>query len=422
MSTMNRAGNGERRSDRGRWGITVVSDLHLSRGCDPHHATDDALHDAGFARFLRHVRCRAAERRSSWRLVILGDLVDLPDASGPPAEAVAELTRIAEGHPRLFGAVGEFLAAGLQVEVVAGNHDIALLRRTVRERFEDLVPAGAGSSGARGSLTFHPWIFHVPGVLYAEHGSQYHDINTVPALLGLQGTEDPQPSGQPLIAELERYLRGLRGWRARASRAAALLGAGQESLRFVGALARQAFALSGPELARQRETYHALTLRQYAAEVGIAHHALVGIDELTAVPAWSIGGRLARTWVVGPSARAARGLLPGRGRRQGPHWQPADRAAYLRSAWPAVHRILCAAGQAVPFYVFGHTHHPEELALADGTARYLNAGTWASTTRSAPPAAGTFVEITGEPGAIRPVAKLLRWNDEAGRPEALSPG
>jgi hypothetical protein len=72
--------------------------------------------------------------------------------------------------------------------------------------------------------------------------------------------------------------------------------------------------------------------------------------------------------------------------------------------------------------VFGHTHHPEELALGDGTARYLNAGTWASTPRSAPPAAGTFVEITGEPGAIRPVAKLLRWNDEAGRPEALSPG
>jgi hypothetical protein len=123
--------------------------------------------------------------------------------------------------------------------------------------------------------------------------------------------------------------------------------------------------------------------------------------------------------VVGPSARAARSLFPSRGGRRGPLWQPADRAAYLHSAWPAIHRILCAVNQAVPFYVFGHTHYPEQLALADGTARYLNAGAWVSTGRSAP-APGTFVEITGEPGTIRPVAKLLRWNDTTGGPEAVS--
>jgi hypothetical protein len=229
-----------------------------------------------------------------------------------------------------------------------------------------------------------------------------------------------RPAGRPLIAQLECYLRGLGERRAgAASRAAVLLGVGQESLRFAGAVTGHAFPRSSSQAARQRAAYQALTLRRYAAEVGITHDALVGIDELTVASAWSIAGRLARTWVVGPSARAARGLVPQRGRRLRPLWQPADRAAYLRSAWPVVHHFLCAAGQAVPFYVFGHTHYPEELALADGTTRYLNAGSWESTPQSPVAPRGTVVEITGEPGATRPAARLLRWHDEAGRPEPV---
>jgi hypothetical protein len=421
LRTTDRAGNGEPRPGPGPWGITIVSDLHLSRHCDHHHA-DHELHDAGFARFLDHVRRRAAERGSTWRLVILGDLVDLPDASASTAEAIAELTRVAASHPRFFAAVGEFLAAGLQVDVVAGNHDIGLLRTGVRERLAELMLAGGGNAGRRGGAAFHPWMFHVPGVLYAEHGSQYHDIAAVPALLGLDGTEDYQPSGRPLVAELERYRSGLRERRARTGGVAALVGVAQESLRFAGILTRQALALSGPKLAHQRGRYHALALRQYAVRVGITHDALVGIDELTAASAWSIGARLVRTWVIGPSARAARRLLSGRGRRCGPLWQPADQAAYLRRAWPAIHHVLGGAGQAVPFYVFGHTHLAEELPLADDTARYLNTGTWRASTGRSAPAPGTFVEITGEPGPIGSVATLRRWNDELGRPEALSRG
>jgi UDP-2,3-diacylglucosamine pyrophosphatase LpxH len=415
---MDRAGSGA--SGRGHWGITVVSDLHLSPHCDPQHAAHD-FHEAGFARFLDDVRRRAAERRSSWRLVILGDLVDLPDASAP-AKAITELKRVVSGHPRLFEAVGAFLAAGLQVDLVAGNHDVALLRSTVRARLTELIAARDGGGGMRGSMAFHPWIFHLPGVLYAEHGSQYHDISAVPALLGVDGAEDRQPGGQPLIAELERYRGQLRDRRTRASEAAALLGVGQESLRFAAVLARQTLALSGRKQAHRREHYHGLTLRRYAAQIGIAHDALVGIDDLTAASAWSIGARLTRTWVVGPCVRAARNLAVGPGRSRDPlWWQPADRAAYLRRAWPAVHRLLSAAGQAVPFYVFGHTHCAEALSLPDGTARYLNAGTWQMSRQRTASPPGTFVEITAGPGAVEPVATLLRWNDEAGRPQAAHP-
>jgi UDP-2,3-diacylglucosamine pyrophosphatase LpxH len=412
-------GNGE--SGPGRWGITIVSDLHLSGHCDPHHAGHD-LHEAGFARFLDDVRRRAAERASTWRLVILGDLADLPDASAPPAKAITELTRVSSGHPQLFEAVGAFLAAGLRVDVVAGNHDVALLHSAVRKRLADLLSAGDGGAGVPASIAFHPWIYHIPGLLYAEHGSQYHDITAVPGLLGLDGAEDRQPAGEALIVELERYRRRLNKRRTRAFKAAALMGAGEESLRFAAVLARQVLALSGPELAHRREQYHDLTLRRYAAQVGIAHDALVGIDDLTAASAWSIGTRLARTWLVGPGIRAMRNLSVGRGLSLGSLWQPADRAAYMRSAWPAVHRLLSAARQAVPFYVFGHTHHAEELLSMDGTARYLNTGAWQMSTERTAAAPGTFVEITGEPGAMQPVARLLRWNDEEGRREILSPG
>jgi len=424
LSTLERVGNGRRAPDPGRWGITIVSDLHLSVGCNPGDNTGaHILHDAGFARFLGHVRRRAAEQRSGWRLVILGDLVDLPDAEAPPADTITVLTQVAAGHPGLFRAVGELLAAGLQVDVVAGNHDVALLRRAVRERFADLVLAAAGDWSVMAGIRFHPWIYHLPGVLYAEHGSQYHDINAMPALLGLDGSDDHRPAGPPLAAELARYRRRLRERRAEQSWPAALLGGGHESLRFAAALARRAHALSGPELARQRAAYRVSTLRQYVAEVGIAHDALVGIDELSVASGWSIAGRLLRTWVLGPVAQAGSGLRL-LDRRHGPLWQPADRAAYLRSAWPAIHRLLRTAGQPVPFYVFGHTHHPEELAMPDGSARYLNAGTWVPAGlpegRPAPASAGTFVEITGGPGVAAPVARLLRWNDEASQPEALT--
>jgi UDP-2,3-diacylglucosamine pyrophosphatase LpxH len=425
VSTLDRVDDGGRAPDPGRWGITIVSDLHLSLGCNwGHNAGGHILHDSGFARFLGHLRRRAAEQRSGWRLVILGDLVDLPDAEAPPAETITMLTEVAAGHPGLFGAVGEFLAAGMQVDVVAGNHDVALLRRAVRERFADLVLAAVGDSSVMAGIGFHPWIYHLPGVLYAEHGSQYHDINAMPALLGLDGSDDHRPAGRPLAADLARYRRRLRERRAEQSWPAALLGGGQGSLRFAAALARHARALSGPELARQRAAYRVSTLRRYAAEVGIAHDALVGIDELSVASPWSIAGRLLRTWVLGPAARAGSGLLLLDGRRRGPLWQPADRAAYLRRAWPAIHRLLRAAGQAVPFYVFGHTHLPEEFALPDGSARYLNAGAWVSAGlpkgRPAPASAATFVEITGGPGTTTPVARLLRWNDEVGQPEALT--
>jgi hypothetical protein len=424
LSAPHQAGAGGPASDSGRWGITIVSDLHLSVRCDQgHDAVGHVLHDAGFARFLEYVRRRATEQNSSWRLVSLGDLVDLPDVEAPPAESIAVLTQVAAGHPRLFGAVGAFLADGMQVDVVAGNHDLALLRRAVRARFADLIAAAAGGVNGPAGITFHPWIYHLPGVLYAEHGHQHHDINAVPAVLGLDGTDDRRPAGRPLVAELRRYRKRLRERRTRASRMAALVGAGYESVRFAGALARRARVLSSPELARQRAAYRLSTLRGYAAEVGIAHDALVGIDELSVASPWSIAGRLLRTWVLGPAARAAAGLLPLGGQRQGPLWQVGDRAAYVRRACPAIHGVLRAAGQAVPYYVFGHTHHPEDLALLDGSARYLNTGTWQLAGLPAgaagPASAGTFVEVSGGPRTTVPVARLLRWNDEAGRPEAL---
>jgi hypothetical protein len=101
-----------------------------------------------------------------------------------------------------------------------------------------------------------------------------------------------------------------------------------------------------------------------------------------------------------------------------------DRAAYLYRAWPAIDGALRAAGQAVPYYVFGHTHLAEERPLGGGDARYLNTGTWSAAVPRGDPASPapcrfTFVEITDGPGGSGPAARLLRWNDEERRREAV---
>ena len=58
-----------------------------------------------------------------------------------------------------------------------------------------------------------------------------------------------------------------------------------------------------------------------------------------------------------------------------------------------------------------------------GDARYLNTGTWSAVPRGDPaspaPCRFTFVEVTDGPAGSAPAARLLRWNDEERRREAV---
>lgn len=370
----------------------VVSDLHLGPGGPPGTAGEHFFHDGAFADFVEHL----LDTGPAPVLVALGDLFDLsgmnpgPVPAGPGLEerrAVRHLERAAGGHPGVVSALRRLLAAGGRLEVVAGNHDQEITRPAARAWLQHTL-------GDAGAVRVHPWILYRPGLLYAEHGSQYHDINALVAV------------ARPLAAddEAERPL-------------AAALGAAPGPRPSLGALRRAAaLAVGGARLstagiARQRSVYRAEVLPSLAPGIGLPAEVLGAIDRLSETTASAIARRLATRMVLWPAGRALR--------RDRPLIRPADRSAYLRRVVPHLDATLAGAGCQVPFYVFGHTHFAEEVPLPHG-ARYLNAGTWAEPRPASLGPAGTltFVEITAGP----PVARLRRWDLVAGRPVDLGAG
>lgn len=422
--------------------LIVVSDLHMSLGTDPasgavdrheHFRADDA-----FAHFLDDVVERAVREGRTWRLVVLGDLLDFlhacrassgkgalrPDTSEPAS--IAKLEAIARGHPLVFQALGRFAAAGHAISVVPGNHDMELIRTSAQRRFCELVSAASGHADAGVRISFHPWIFYVPGLVYAEHGSQYHDINSFRTLLAPYRSDDPGRLELPLGSALSLYLIELLGSLTPGrDRIEPTLAHALEEMRKRPYAALRALPLHAKFLklslrfmaAREwgqngaRSRYQERVLGPYAAELGLRPELLASIDELSVVSPPAIAVRLLRA-----------GLAGSRRNRQRIGARNGTAPDYLQRAAAAVHGLLERAGEAVPYYVFGHAHRPEEAAVRSGRspALYLNSGTWSLLvpTRAGDlgsPARQTFVEIRRDTNG--PVARLLWWNDAEGRCE-----
>jgi UDP-2,3-diacylglucosamine pyrophosphatase LpxH len=115
-------------------------------------------------------------------------------------ETVWKLDRIAEGHTIFFGALAWFLDQGNEVVMMKGNHDVELHWPEVQARIRNALAdahadmrlaeprwAAKPSNLALGSaafrtrietaLSFCPWIYFEPELLYVEHGSQYGAID-----------------------------------------------------------------------------------------------------------------------------------------------------------------------------------------------------------------------------------------------------
>jgi UDP-2,3-diacylglucosamine pyrophosphatase LpxH len=358
--------------------VVIVSDLHLG-------AHDDSFYDDAFSRFVDHLRGSSAE------LLLLGDALDFlearPHATGSryridtsEVAARATLDWIGRRHAPFFAALGRFAADGHRVHVVPGNHDLELLRVPTQLRFRELVSAGGGHDVAR-SVTFHPWIFHVPGLLYAEHGHQYHDINAVTTLLR------PELPGRPdrLALPLASYL-------------------SEGRPRFAIHAARHAVTLSGPSLARRRAAYRREALTPAAVSVELDASTLAALDRLSETNAVKILRRLAGYALRGASCGAT------------------QRHDYMHRGATAIDRVLRGAGAEVPYLAFGHTHVAERFPLTStaGAAEYLNCGTWSPFVPRALWDDGgrlTFARVSPSEGA-----RVLRWDDAAGRPVELPGG
>jgi hypothetical protein len=213
------------------------------------------------------------------------------------------------------------------------------------------------------------------------------------------------------------------------------------------AAVRHLSALGGRARLERRAGYRREVLRAYAREVGLSHPALVAIDGLSEDLARVMPLRRARALVLGPAARALataavlrsaasvvrrRALAPSSivalaggaisllAVARGGGAKPPN--AYMEAAARAIDQLLETDDSGVPFYVFGHTHAAARSPLRPGAnaPHYLNAGTWSrlayGTPEAGDPSRLGFVEVRRAAGGD-PVARLLRWNDVAGRIE-----
>ncbi|HEU4348817.1 MAG TPA: hypothetical protein VFR35_13650 [Actinoplanes sp.] len=364
--------------------IVLVSDLHLGGGAAaaaaPAGCADPFDDDEAFVRFLDHLHGAAV---GPYRLVLLGDTFDFLRVpvtgrrtglyARNDAEAVGQLETIRTAHPEVFRGLARVLATGAGVDVVVGNHDVELARPALRDRLRTMLSDHGGPPAERARLRFFPWVYHVPGVLYAEHGNHYHDINTFRRPL--------YPFRRPGVTERPPAAR-LGGLRRLASGGAR-------------AVLRDALAdltPRGPLAAAERAGYGEM-LTAFADEAGLDRAAVARLHGLGRTSAVRIAQRLLAVRLAG---------------RPGYH----ERLPLVAAT---VHELLGSTGVPASCYVFGHTHAPQHLRLPDGGASYLNTGTWSTERRGA--VGRTWVEIRHGPGRP-PRAALLSWMDG---PVPLSP-
>lgn len=348
--------------------LHVVSDLHLG-------VRDlDGDRDEGLASFIRQVTHRDGEEA---RLVLLGDSFDLVTTGDPGLSRAELLGEILRRHPAPVAALRAHVDAGGRIDVVAGNHDPTLVRGPVRAYLRRAL------GDERRAVQVHPWMLHVPGLLHAEHGHQYHDLHRFP----MQLRDEPSTAAQRSIL--------------------GAADAGEPVLRLVRA-ASQAVRAHSASTRREIARYRDGDLARHADEIGMPRELITALDRLGDVPMHRTIARLLTRQVA-----RIRGGTPDAGRQ-------------LRLAAAALERLLDAAGHAVPVIVLGHTHVAETTVLPGG-ATYLNPGTWTDDVRH-PHATGadrvswtTFARIRWEGRRILE-ARVLRWSgDRPGDPVGPAP-
>jgi len=362
----------------------VVSDLHL--GASP----ESEGRARAFASFVDTARVKDPGAG----LLLLGDIFDLPMFAAGSSRAAAadrwagaardQLLRISDRHPAPVEALRRYGESGAPITMVAGNHDLALAQGPLREALATLI----------GPHDLHPWIAYVPGVLYAEHGQQYHDITSLDTLL------DPDPRwarpGAPLAWAIDAVAHPLEDPGRLAAFVELVAGPLRTSLR-------------GGAVARGRARYRDRVIPAASPGIGLPVELLQAID------------RLSSPSLLGTLVRVARGMSA----RTRPARVPRDRfSGDLIAAARAIDSSLAGRGLEVPLYVFGHSHSPMLAGFGPGPARYANPGAWA---RFRPAALRTvlgpdrypFLRIDVAPGVV---AKLVLWNGAEGREEPYPSG
>lgn len=364
---------------REREDYILVGDLHLrsrsSRGAGPE------FDEAAFVTLVQ----RLSDERRLPRLVLLGDTFELPPVTGVldarTSEAAEEIESLTAAYPRFCSALSSWvLDRHGEIDVLLGNHDIALSIPQVEGRLRSLL----GIEGERGCrLRIHPWLLHIPGVLHAQHGQQLHDINAFPTLLSRDAGQYRTP---PTIGEhLDDLRRALARNVSRTGRLMLALGCARD---VIESAAWQATSHS----AREREAYRASALPRASVETSLSVQALSEIDRLSEEISRRVLLRLGRKGI-----HEAGRLFSDRRHQE-------DRDAYMLHAWPRLADILERHRAGTPVIALGHTHVPRHVR--DGTRVLLNPGTWL---RERGTRGGAFGRVSVSVGGA--VRASLHWWD-----------
>ncbi|HEU0037375.1 MAG TPA: hypothetical protein VFQ53_42485 [Kofleriaceae bacterium] len=464
--------------------ILVVSDLHFGEELLPGASLERRraieLGSTAFRDFLRYHTVRRRDGRP-WRLVIAGDLFDfmsvvIPGTKDRPAKTADErryglprsaktgvlrMRMICEAQRPLLADLARFAAAGHQVDIIVGNHDVELLAPEVTEELM-LQIAGAAAQYGMGTpsagiptvassfmarIRVVPWFVYVPGVAWIEHGHVYDEgcsfeFNLAPM--------DPKDGNLIFNADYAavRYLgtavpeidpHGVESWSfwgymqyAMGSGFAAGSRLWLAYGRFVTSLFRARRLHHSFKRRDRRRREHRARLSQVAAQGGIPVETASAIDRLSRAPLTASIRRLGRllmldrfclifgvvfaivvmlialpiVWALLGTAVAIVAAA-GISRWLGDHLVTSQLP--MRSIPQRIRRHVDA-----PVVVFGHTHDPRWQPLRSG-GLYVNAGTWLPATKPGLRRSFTHVMIQPRDGAP-PLAELRQWREGTTQP------
>jgi UDP-2,3-diacylglucosamine pyrophosphatase LpxH len=393
--------------------LIVISDLHLGSRVGVHIGSQERLPEvrregaAACAAFLRSVVLPAGDRT---HLVFLGDMFELrdhPAQNGGPEPAtpagggldeewaIHRLGALARAYPDFFEALAACLDAGCHLDIVPGNHDMALARPAVRQCLDELL--GQPAEGSR--LQVHPWLYVVPGLLYAEHGHQHHDLNRFPTVLVPGRFDDPDRD----------FIAPLAAWHSAAhapahggpARGGPTHSAPPRRVPAFHALAKAILDSRRHEHAARSVAYRS-AIDTHAGDIGLRADVVTQLHDLSRFRLTAVALRLIRK-------------ILSRRLRTSPD-------AYLIAAASSAHRLLTRRGLAVPIYAFGHTHHARVVKL-DEHAWYANAGTWSAEVRGTGldrDDAGLFPYLDIAAGVTFEALKYWRWPVEQAPVDSLA--
>jgi UDP-2,3-diacylglucosamine pyrophosphatase LpxH len=377
-----------------------------------------------------------------------------------------KLRAVAARHATVLEALARFVGDGHALTIVHGNHDVEFHWDAVKDELrsvlatlaarEGAIEDGAAEAAYKARIDFAQWFYYVGGVAYVEHGHQYDMLCATENVMAPLSPADPARISRSFSDVLLRWVvrptRGMKdyghdrmgladyvlfaarlgvvglvrlGWRfasavhqlfvlRRESLSSAARALREEHERRMAVLAeatrvgierlRALAALQVPPVTRSVERILAsVLLDRLAVALGgvLAIAALIPFAAARQIWAWPALGAVVAAWIL-----AHRRLVARRrswfGEKLDPDEVLVDRAGHLARLFPAA------------FVVMGHTHSPAMVPVAQGTATYVNVGSWhEGEPGEGDDAAGAYraarTHLVIHPAPSGPDARFLAW-------------